>query len=72
MHSISLYSANLITSRMNHMYAAYSWLQLLIGAAFTGSVLWFARPLLADQTEETTPDFIGEAGRMAGGGAKVL
>ena len=69
---ISLYSANLITSRMNYMYAAYSWLQLLIGAAFTGSVLWFARPLLADQTEETTPEFVGEAGRVAGGVARVV
>ena len=62
---ISLYSANLITSRMNYMYAVYSWLQLLIGAGFTGSVLWFARPVLADAEEETTPEFLGEAGKVA-------
>ncbi len=58
---ISLYSAKLITSRMNYMYAVYSWLQLLIGAGFTGSILWFARPILTDAKEETTPEFLGEA-----------
>ena len=62
---ISLYSANLITSRMNYMYAVYSWVQLLIGAGFTGSILWFARPILSDSQEESTPEFIGEAGKVA-------
>lgn len=62
---ISLYSANLITSRMNYMFAVYSWMQLLIGAGFTGSMLWFARPILADSEEETTPEFVGEAGKVA-------
>mgnify|MGYP006275502671 CR=1 FL=1 len=69
---ISLYSANLITSRMNYMYAVYSWIQLLIGAGFTGSVLWFARPILSDQVEESAPDFVGEAGRVAGGVARIM
>ncbi len=27
---------------------------------------------MADQTEETTPEFVGEAGRVAGGVSKVL
>jgi len=62
---ISLYSANLITSRMNYMYAVYSWIQLLIGAGFTGSILWFARPILTDSQEESSPEFIGEAGKVA-------
>ncbi|MGE0175137.1 MAG: hypothetical protein AB7T49_20245 [Oligoflexales bacterium] len=62
---ISLYSANLVVSRMNYMYAVYSWIQLLIGAGFTGSILWFARPILADAEEESTPEFIAEAGKAA-------
>lgn len=69
---ISLYSANLVTSRMNYMYAVYSWMQLLIGAGFTGSVLWFARPILADSQGETAPEFIGDAGRVAGVAGKVI
>jgi len=62
---ISLYSANLIISRMNYMYAVYAWVQLLIGAGFTGSILWFARPILSDSEEESTPEFIGESGKVA-------
>jgi hypothetical protein len=36
---ISLYIANLITSRKNYRYTVYSWVQLLIGAGFIGSIL---------------------------------
>lgn len=69
---ISLYSANLITSRMNYMYAVYSWIQVLIGVGFTGSVLWFARPILSDTKEESAPEFIGEATGIAGKVGRVL
>lgn len=69
---ISLYSANLITSRLNDMYAVYSWIQLLIGAGFTGSVLWFARPILSDSEVESAPDFVGEASGLAGSAARMI
>lgn len=69
---VSLYSANLITSRMNYMYAVYAWIQLLIGAGFTGSVLWFARPILSDSEESSSPDFIGETGKLASAAGRFL
>jgi hypothetical protein len=69
---ISLYSANLITSRMNYMYAVYSWLQLLIGGAFSGSVLWFARPILSDSETESAPEFIGDAAAKTSQAARLL
>jgi len=39
--------------------------KFLVGACFTGSVLWFARPILGDAEEELAPEFIGEAGKVA-------
>ena len=69
---VSLYSANLITSRMNYMYAVYTWIQVLIGAGFTGSILWFARPILSDTSEESAPEFVGEATKVAGTVGKLL
>lgn len=69
---ISLYSANLITARMNYMYAAYSWIQLLIGAGFSGSILWFARPILSDSETESAPEFVGEATRTASMAGSLL
>jgi hypothetical protein len=69
---ISLYSANLVTSRMNYMYAAYSWIQLLIGAGFTGSVLWFARPILSDSQADAAPEFVGDVGNLASTARRVL
>jgi hypothetical protein len=62
---ISIYSANLITSGLNYMHAVYSWIQLLIRGGFTGSVLWFARPILSDSEVESAPDFVGEASGQA-------
>ena len=56
---VSLYSANLVTSRINYMYAVYSWLQLLVGGAFTGSALWFIRPILSDKSDDSAPEFVG-------------
>lgn len=55
---ISLYSAELVVSRMNYMYAVYSWLQLLVGVAFSGAVLWILRPVIADAQSEHAPEFI--------------
>jgi hypothetical protein len=57
---------------MNYMYAVYSWIQLLIGAGFTGSVLWFAHPLLSDSEEASSPEFIGETGKLAATAERLL
>ena len=69
---ISLYSANLVSSRMNYMFAAYSWIQLIIGVTFTGSLLWFMRPLLSDSESDSAPDFIGDAKSTAGNTAATV
>jgi hypothetical protein len=53
---ISLYGAQLINSRIYHLYAVYSWLQILTGTLFTGMVLFFMRPALTDSKEEATPE----------------
>jgi hypothetical protein len=55
---ISLYSAELVTSRIYHLYEVYSWLQLVVGTLFTGSVMYFLTPLLRDGRGDTTPEFI--------------
>ncbi len=69
---ISLYSAALITHRMNYLFSVFSWIQLLIGVALTGGLLIFLRPILADSQADNAPEFIdniqvgvGKAG-MAG------
>ncbi len=69
---VSLYSASLITSRMNYLFAVYSWLQLLIGVGFTGIFLWVLRPLLSDKEEESAPEFISEGSRAAGVVSKLI
>jgi hypothetical protein len=69
---ISLYSANLVTSRMNYMYAVYSWIQLLIGAGFTGSILWFARPILSDSEQDSAPEFVGDVGSLTRTAGRML
>lgn len=68
---ISLYSANLVTSRMNYMYGVYSWIQLMVGAVLTGGLLWFARPLMSDTRTDSAPEFIDDAGRLAGTATSV-
>lgn len=55
---VSLYSAELVSSRMNYMFAVYSWLQLLVGVGFSGTVLWILRPVIADHQGEESPEFI--------------
>lgn len=58
---ISLYSAEVVVSRMNYMFAVYSWLQLLVGVAFSGAVLWVLRPVIGDAQGEHAPEFIDSA-----------
>ena len=62
---ISLYSAELVTSRIYHLYAVYSWLQLLTGTLFTGMLLYFVRPALPDHQEDSAPEFLETAQRGA-------
>ena len=68
---LSLYSASLITSRMNYMFAVYSWLQLLLGAAFTSGLLWMLRPMLSDGERDRAPEFLGDAGDVVNRGARA-
>lgn len=58
---ISLYSAELISQKMNYMFAVFSWIQLLVGAGLSGSFLFILRPLLSDSEKETAPEVIGDA-----------
>ena len=69
---VSMYGAELITSRIYHLYEVYSWLQILLGTMFTGMVLWFLRPALNDTEQESAPDFVDPAVSTAKLGAKVL
>ncbi len=68
---ISLYSANLISSRIYHLYEVYSWLQLLTGTLFTGALLYFLRPGLNDTERDSAPEFVESAGDVAAKGSKV-
>ena len=63
---ISLYSAELVTSRIYHLFAVYSWLQILTGTLFTGMLLYFIRPALQDSQEEKAPEFVEGATKVAG------
>lgn len=69
---ISLYSAGLIESRMYHLFAVYSWLQLLTGTLFTGMVLFFLKPALGDSDSPTSPDFIDGSGSALSTGGQVV
>ncbi len=64
-HGVSLYSAELLTTRMNYMFAVYAWLQLLVGVTFSGSVLWFLKPVLSDSRSEEAPEFMDDAKNSA-------
>lgn len=58
---ISLYSAQLVSSRIYHLFAVYSWLQLLTGTAFTGMLLYFIRPALSDTEHDSSPELMEAA-----------
>lgn len=58
---ISLYSAQLISSRLYLYYATYSWVQLLLGPLPTLYLAFSLRPLIANGKEERAPGFINDA-----------
>lgn len=68
---ISLYSAELISSRIYHLFAVYAWLQVLTGTLFTGLILWFVRPMLGDTEKDSAPEVIDDTTRVVSTGAKV-
>ena len=68
---VSLYSAAIVNSRMYYMFSIYSWAQLLIASATTGSVLMFLKPMLGTSSQEEAPDFIGNSRDVAGAGVGV-
>lgn len=61
---ISLYSSELVTSRLYHIFSVYSWLQLLIGTLFTGSLIYFIRPVLTDTESDEMPEAVGNATKV--------
>ena len=65
---ISLYSASLVSSRIYHMFAVYSWLQLLTGTAFSGALLYFIRPAMTDTETDSSPE---NASTVVEGAGKV-
>ena len=69
---ISLYSAQLVSSRIYHLFAVYSWLQLLTGTAFTGMLLFFIKPALRDTESDSSPEMMDGAGKVASGAAKAV
>ena len=68
---ISLYSAELINSRIYHLFEVYSWLQLVVGTLFTGGVLWWLVPLLRDGRGDTTPEFVENTANAVTTGSQV-
>ena len=68
----SMYGAQLVTARIYHLYEVYSWLQILLGTLFTGTVLWFLKPALSDTESEAAPEAYNSAKRAVGDGAKVV
>ncbi len=68
---ISLYSAKLISSRMNYMFAVYSWLQVLLGPIFTAFFAYKLLPLLSDTQTESAPEFVEGAKSVASTTASV-
>ena len=68
---VSLYAAALVSSRLYQAFAVYSWLQLMIGPLFTGSLIMGLRPLLSDSAPDTLPEGVtstaGLAVRAVGG-----
>lgn len=65
---ISLYGAELVNARVYHLFEVYSWLQLILGTLFTGSVVYFLTPILKDGRGDSTPEFIdNSAGALTTG-----
>jgi len=70
-NGISLYSANLISSRMNYLFSIYSWMQVLIGPAFTGISAYRLLPMLTDTQSESAPEFISDGQSVVSTGAQI-
>lgn len=68
---VSLYSAQLISSRIYQLYSVYAWLQILTGTFFTAMVMYFMRPVLTDSKEESTPEAY-DSGKSAIGTVATL
>jgi hypothetical protein len=69
---VSLYAASLVSSRLYQAFAVYSWLQLFVGPALTGSLLMGLRPMLADSTPDRLPEGANTAVGLATKGAGLL
>ena len=67
---ISLYSAELLSSRIYEMYAVYSWLQILIGPSFSLIFLMalkpIFRPAFKDIAPEESPSWVGSTATALG------
>jgi len=60
--AISLYSSQLITSKLYHFYAVYSWLQLIVGPLPTIILAYgLFNSLLQDSEQEGAPQIVTEA-----------
>jgi len=57
---ISMFSSQLITTRMYYFFSVYSWIQLLVGPLPTALLAWQLVPILRDTSGESTPDFVNE------------
>ena len=69
---ISLYSAELVTSRMYYLFSVYSWLQLLTGTLFSGMLLYFLRPALSDTQKDELPETINAGAKVAATAGKFV
>ncbi len=58
---ISLYSADLISSRLYQFYAVYAWIQLLSGPMLTGFVAMKFFPWIRDSEQERAPEVVHDA-----------
>jgi len=58
---ISLYSSELITSRLYQFYAIYSWIQLLSGPLPTALLAWRFFPWIKDSEKEESPDLVNDS-----------
>ncbi|MGE0172439.1 MAG: hypothetical protein AB7T49_06640 [Oligoflexales bacterium] len=58
---ISLYSSQLVSSRLYLYYATYSWIQLLLGPLPTLYLASSLRPLIANSKEERLPEIVNDA-----------
>ena len=65
LYEISLYSAQLITSKIYYFYSIYSWIQIIIGVLPTGGMFYFLRPILTENEPEKTPKFLSGASETA-------